>query len=172
MRLTPHFWLHEFTESQTAGRLAIDNTPSPGELDNLRTLANYLEEVRALADSPIIVTSGFRCAALNEAVGGVPTSFHRKGLAADIYAPNWIASGLFKKVIRGIDAGRLPVPCEVFDEFSRWVHLAVYPVPKPPASRPTCGRYRMGERGRKRYFPLEDFSERWIRESARRASGA
>ena len=36
--------------------------------------------------SPIIVNSGYRSQTVNKAVGGVPTSQHRRGEAADITA--------------------------------------------------------------------------------------
>ena len=46
-----------------------------------------LQEVRDILDSPIVVTSGFRCADHNQAVGGVSNSCHMKGLAADCAFP-------------------------------------------------------------------------------------
>lgn len=47
-------------------------------------LIQALEEVRALVDTPIYITSGFRCEAHNKAVGGARKSYHRHGVAADI----------------------------------------------------------------------------------------
>lgn len=44
-----------------------------------------LEQLRtAIGDKPIIVDSGYRCAAKNKAVGGASNSRHLQGMAADI----------------------------------------------------------------------------------------
>ena len=53
-----------------------------------KTLLEMLDEVRDKFDKPIHITSGFRTPAHNEAVGGVETSSHLKGLAVDIACNN------------------------------------------------------------------------------------
>ena len=45
---------------------------------------SMLDDARRLADTPFVITSGFRCEEHNESVGGKPTSSHKKGVAADI----------------------------------------------------------------------------------------
>lgn len=85
MQLTEHFTLNEFVRSETADRNHIDNTPSQEVVDNLRALCrNVLEPARVAFGSPIYITSGYRCPALNKAVGGKPTSQHLRGEAADL----------------------------------------------------------------------------------------
>ena len=85
MQLSPHFTVEEFTRSATAVRLGIDNTPVEQQVRNLYLLCkNVLEPARELFGKPIIVSSGFRCYELNAAVGGKPTSYHLRGLAADL----------------------------------------------------------------------------------------
>lgn len=51
-----------------------------------------LEDVRAYFDAPVIITSGCRCEAHNEAIGGSPTSQHVRGKAADIKVKGFDAS--------------------------------------------------------------------------------
>ncbi len=85
--MTEHFTLAELVASQTATRKGIDNTPGADALINLGRLAATLELVRALVGGPITVSSGYRCPALNRAVGGAANSAHVSGLAADITAP-------------------------------------------------------------------------------------
>ncbi|WP_417090238.1 D-Ala-D-Ala carboxypeptidase family metallohydrolase [Eubacterium maltosivorans] len=49
-----------------------------------------LEKVEALRTGlgrPVIITSGVRCEARNQEVGGVSWSFHKRGAAADLYCP-------------------------------------------------------------------------------------
>lgn len=85
MQLTEHFTLSEFVRSDTADRNHIDNTPSQEVVDNLRALCrNVLEPASLAFGSPIYITSGYRCPALNKAVGGKPTSQHLRGEAADL----------------------------------------------------------------------------------------
>ena len=85
MQLTEHFTLNEFVRSETADRNHIDNTPSQEVVDNLHALCrNVLEPARVAFGSPIYITSGYRCPALNKAVGGKITSQHLRGEAADL----------------------------------------------------------------------------------------
>ena len=85
MKLTEHFTLSELVRSKTADRNNIDNMPSHAVIENLRALCrNVLEPARVVFGSPIYITSGYRCSALNKAVGGKPTSQHLRGEAADL----------------------------------------------------------------------------------------
>jgi putative chitinase len=85
MKLTEHFALEEFTLSSTALAHGIANTPEPEHLENLKRVAEQMEAVRALFDAVIEITSGYRNPQVNALVGGVPTSAHAQGLAADFH---------------------------------------------------------------------------------------
>lgn len=88
MQLSPHFKLAEFTRSATAQARHIDNTPDEEQIKNLKFLCdNVLEPLREQF-GPIIIGSGFRCPALNTAVGGVKNSHHKTGEACDIHLPS------------------------------------------------------------------------------------
>ena len=88
MQLSPHFKLVEFTRSATAQARHIDNTPDEEQIKNLKFLCdNVLEPLREQF-GPIIIGSGFRCPALNTAVGGVKSSQHKTGEACDIHLPS------------------------------------------------------------------------------------
>ena len=89
MKLSEHFKLSEFTNSSTATARGIDNTPNEQQIANLKRICEeILEPLRAFAGQPIIIGSGFRCPALNKAVGGVKNSQHMTGEAADIHLPD------------------------------------------------------------------------------------
>ena len=89
IQLTDHFSLEEMTNSETAQRLGISNTPTEQNIECLRNLCiNVLEPLRAYMKRPLHVNSGYRCPDLNKAVGGVLTSQHQEGKAADIAANN------------------------------------------------------------------------------------
>ena len=83
--LSPHFKLNEFTKSRTARENGIDNTPPPEAVENLRALCSHtLEPLREALGLPIIITSGYRCKALNERITHhSATSQHMQGEAAD-----------------------------------------------------------------------------------------
>lgn len=76
-----NFTLKEMLTTSTG----LPNFPETWELvNNLVMTANRLQKLRDTVGFPIIVNSGFRTKAVNKAVGGVSTSAHVKGLAADI----------------------------------------------------------------------------------------
>ena len=70
MNLTTHFTLSELLVSGEAARRGIDNTPTPEALAALKRTALGLETVRMrLGGAPILISSGYRCLALNRAIG-------------------------------------------------------------------------------------------------------
>jgi len=84
MELSKSFTLNELTKSQEATRLGIDNTPSEEHIQNLKILCeNILQPIRDFYGMPLSVSSGYRSAALCEAVGSSSKSQHTKGQAAD-----------------------------------------------------------------------------------------
>ena len=85
--LTPHFSLFELTASATARKHGIENTPQPEAADNLRRLCRHtLEPLREALGLPIVITSGYRCKALNDIVSHHSNhSQHLHGQAADFY---------------------------------------------------------------------------------------
>lgn len=86
LMLSEHFSMDELTFSAKAKAMGIVNCPSSCEIDNLRFLCReVLEPARRVLGEPIHITSGYRCLALNSAVGGVSQSYHVRGLAADIH---------------------------------------------------------------------------------------
>ncbi|EHR71651.1 hypothetical protein BurJ1DRAFT_2828 [Burkholderiales bacterium JOSHI_001] len=121
-KLSEHFTLEEFTASQTAARKGIDNTPDAAALRNLSRLAATLEVVRAaLGHKPIVVSSGYRCPALNTAIGGAKGSFHTKGLAVDFTVKDF---GTVLATARAI--ARLDIPRDqIIYEYGRWIHLGL-----------------------------------------------
>ena len=79
------FSIEELTQSATADRLGIDNTPSDNIKKNLTLfIEKVLDPIREDWGGPIIVSSGYRCPELNKAVGGVNTSGHMYGYCADL----------------------------------------------------------------------------------------
>ena len=98
--LSEHFTLEEMIASDTAKAKKISNKPTTLHKKNLKHTCQYLlEKVRALLNEKykeykgkkvkqvsLKITSGYRSAVLNAAVGGATTSQHCQGCAADCEA--------------------------------------------------------------------------------------
>ena len=85
MQLSKHLALAEVMRSETAKRKGISNMPTPEHIENFKKLAeNVFEPIREHFGVPIHLSSGYRSAALNKAVGGASSSQHCKGEAVDI----------------------------------------------------------------------------------------
>ena len=129
MNLTEHFTLDELTSSETAERNGWDNTPSENELENLRRLASFLEEVKtALGGKPIMVSSGYRGKQVNDSVGSKDTSQNRVGCDVYFRVPQLTQD----HVVRTIIAAGLPYD-QVIREFDRWTHISI---PNTPDAKP------------------------------------
>ena len=82
-----YFSLGEFSHSDTAVSLGIDNTIPWEYIPKIQHLVHcVLDPIREHWGLPIRVTSGYRCPELNAEVGGVEESYHMDGCAADITA--------------------------------------------------------------------------------------
>lgn len=123
MQLSRNFTLAQLTRSDTAQRLGIDNQPPPEHLLNLRRLARCLEDVLACLGAPLVVSSCYRCAALNTAIGGAPGSRHLLGLAVDFTCPGF---GTPLATARAIAGAGIEFD-QLIHEFGRWVHLGLAP---------------------------------------------
>lgn len=124
--LSPHFSLAEMISSETASRLALDNTPNYIARANLAYLcAHVLEPAREELHAPITVTSGYRSPAVNRAVHGVKNSYHLTGSAADLVCQDM--PRLFK-----ILAANPYVDLLLFEHSQRssWLHVQVARVPR------------------------------------------
>jgi len=86
--LTTNFSLEELCHSQAADRSGIDNTPDDTQIANLTALCvNVLQPLRDKLGQSIHIDSGFRNPMVNALVGGVPSSQHLEGKAADTVTP-------------------------------------------------------------------------------------
>ena len=126
MKLTKNFTLEELTATQ---HRTLDNTPNSSEINNLKRLAEMLEEVKTLLDGkPIMINSAFRSKAVNDAVGSKDSSQHRVGCAADIRVPGLTPDQVVKAIIGS------PIAFDqIIREFDSWTHISV---PNNPSGIP------------------------------------
>jgi hypothetical protein len=124
--VTPHFSLAELTHTD---HRSLNNTPNPGELANLKKLAEFLETVKTtLGGKAVMISSAFRSKAVNDAVGSKDTSQHRLGLAADFRVPGMTPDA----VVRAIIAAKLPYD-QLIREFDAWTHISISNQPRRQA---------------------------------------
>lgn len=134
-----YFSIKELTSSQTAQRLGIDNTPPDFIRRNLAMLVDSLLDpfreawethciLSSSGDARIRVTSGYRCKALNSAVGGVMNSAHMYGYAADLVPYNGCIDDFEKFCIKWLKENDISFDQCIEERTSRtrWLHLAVY----------------------------------------------
>lgn len=126
MGLTPHFSMDELTLSQTAIRKGLNNEPSFTAAHYLIELCQViLEPAWALFGDahPIMVSSGYRSPEVNHDVGGVPSSAHVEGRAADITVKGF---GLVE-VFDALAASQLPfLPFDqLIYELGGWIHVSI-----------------------------------------------
>jgi len=126
MNLTEHFTLEELTHTD---HREFDNTPNDAELENLKRLAEFLEEVKsALGGRPVMVNSAFRSKQVNDAVGSSDKSQHRLATAVDFRVPQLTPDEVVKTII----ASGLAYD-QIIREFDRWTHVSI---PNTPSAEP------------------------------------
>ena len=146
IKLSEHLTLAELCKT----RSGIKNVPNEAQVENLRRVCRWLEELRLRynlnkkekiknkdEEEPIIINSGFRSAEVNKAVGGSPTSNHLTGCAVDIRVCGMEQLLRYAVILLDIsDESK-----EDFDElliekkgFKMWLHFAV----KPKDNRRHC----------------------------------
>jgi zinc D-Ala-D-Ala carboxypeptidase len=124
MKLTEHFTLDSMLRSQAATRMDIREQflPSQTVINNLKALCeNILQPLRTAIGKPVHVTSGYRCKALNQLIGGTikPPSQHILGQAADIQVEGMTNL----EIISAIKKLELPID-QCIEEFGQWVHIS------------------------------------------------
>ncbi len=86
MKLSRNFTLEEMMAT-SHGKL--QDMPTGEVILNLTFLcARVLQPLRDAIGRPVYINSGYRSKSLNARVGGVPNSYHLRGLAADIHVDN------------------------------------------------------------------------------------
>ena len=129
--LSKHFSLGEFCNPNKYP----DNVPAMQAVANMTYGCHQLLEPARLIVGPIIISSGFRCEAVNRQVGGVRNSQHLIGQAADIHPK---------------DPAQFPVLVDFFRNWeytdqlltaSNWLHISWSPF-SPPRHFIRIGYYK------------------------------
>ena len=124
--MSKYFSLKELIASTEAYKQKIDNTPGEEEKAHLEELMEFMDGIRSAWGSAIIVTSGYRCPELNEAIGGAKKSAHQTGYAVDCVPANNKKKEFFefcKEYLKDLDFDEM-----LFEKNSKgaiWCHIAL-----------------------------------------------
>lgn len=84
-KISKNITYNEAVHSNTAKRKGIENIPNENQIANMMTIAEMIfQPLRSYVGGPIKITSFFRSAELNRAIGGSKSSQHCKGQAMDL----------------------------------------------------------------------------------------
>lgn len=121
-----NFELREFIESDTAKKRRIDNTPTFLVVAHLQEVCEvFLQPLRNAWGKPITISSGYRCPALNRAIGGVNNSAHLDGYGVDCVSEDFDKFCQFAKDFvqkAGIRFDQLIIEKS---GSSRWLHFSL-----------------------------------------------
>lgn len=118
--ISKNFSYAEFERSETARNAGITNVITEFRVrDAIRELTlTVLQPLRDASGAQIVISSGYRCPELNELVGGVPTSQHKKGEAADIMSRLLTPLELARLIVR------LELPFDQLILYPTFVHVS------------------------------------------------
>jgi uncharacterized protein YcbK (DUF882 family) len=119
--VSKHITLDEATNSNTAIRNGINNSPDSVTFERMKLVANKcFEPLREWYGKPIRINSFYRSQLLNTKVGGSATSQHCKGEAIDISAGNKVENKkLFDWICANLDFD------QCINEYDfQWIHVS------------------------------------------------
>ena len=120
MKISENFNLSEFTKSDTAKRLGINNEIMSERIrNNIKQLVfNVLQPLRDYVEKSVTISSGYRCPKLNAEVGGVASSQHCKGEGADIKIDGLTSYEIASAIIK------LNLPYDQLILYPNFVHVS------------------------------------------------
>jgi zinc D-Ala-D-Ala carboxypeptidase len=120
--LSPNFQLSEFTDNKHG----IANVPEEKHIKALILWCmNIGEPLREHFKKPVVITSGFRCEALNRAVGGATSSQHTKGEAADFHIPGVPNAEIWGYIKKNLNFDQvIAEQLKLEDDAAGWIHCS------------------------------------------------
>lgn len=98
-KLSPHFTFSELVVTDYKDLQEKNKDKALEYRPQIQKLADFAEQIRAILDCPMIITSGYRCEELNNYIGGSPTSKHIYCEAIDFIPKSMDAYQAFARII-------------------------------------------------------------------------
>lgn len=124
--ISKSFSYSEFEKTDVPGMQVKNTITSVAVRDSIKELVDtVIQPLRDAWDKPLAINSGYRCPEVNKAVGGVPTSGHSKGEAADVCPFGRNGHGDIEVVRQlAITARDLGLPFDQMILYPSFVHLS------------------------------------------------
>lgn len=123
MQLTPHFTIEEFCVTTNQQYKEKNLELGKNRLGKMYMLAGFAERVREIVGAPMIITSAFRCSALNDAVGGAHNSQHTKCEAIDFVCKGLSTQQIACKIVASdLKYGQLIIE---HSKSKAWIHISI-----------------------------------------------
>lgn len=129
--LTEHFSLYELTATNRSEFQEKNRDISVFQISKLTALAKLLEHVRFVLATPLIIHSGYRCKALNDAIGSTDKSQHIACEAADFVPKEQDLGTSFRTLWRDIKDNGANVGQLIYETQDRgfgptsWIHVSL-----------------------------------------------
>lgn len=120
MKITPHFTFEELTATNHKELLEKNRAVAQQNATAMWHLALFAEQIRAILDVPIKITSGYRCDELNAAVNGSKTSQHALFQALDIVPMGMDIEDAYEELV---DSDMLYG--QLILEKGTWIHISI-----------------------------------------------
>lgn len=140
-KISRYFDWAEVIKSEAAERFRLDNSVPAELISEVKKTAMRMDSVREVLGNPVLVSSWYRCPAVNRNVGGSKFSQHLKGQAVDFTCPSFgtpyevcLELEKFKEEL-GID--------QLIYEIS-WVHISFSDRPRGEVLTYRKGNYMKG----------------------------
>lgn len=138
--MSEHFTEADLIHSDRAVALGIDNTPTIDIREQLEFTMAGLERVRAHLGFDLKINSGYRCPALNKAVGGSEKSQHMKGEAVDFTCPQFTVL----ETCNFLSRWRFSLGIDQLIFENTWVHVSFTLSPRHEVLTYRNGKYLQG----------------------------
>lgn len=124
--ISKDFSYAEFEKTDVPGMQVKNTITSVGVRDSIKELVDtVIQPLRDTWGSPLAINSGYRCSEVNQAVGGVPTSQHVFGEAADVCPFGRNGSGNIDTIRQlAQKASELKLPFDQMILYPTFVHLS------------------------------------------------
>lgn len=144
-KLTEHFTLFQLTHTDHAIYKEMNRQIDDLQICKLQEVARLLENAWTILETPLVVSSGYRCPALNQAVGSTLRSQHLLCEAVDSVPKGLTVEEAFRKLRQAAKDRKILFGQMIYEKASRgysgdimeWIHLSL-PAPYRPPER--CGQ--------------------------------
>lgn len=125
--LTDNFSLWELTKTSNNKFQDENRAVTPEQIKKLTEVARLLEHVRFVLQTPLIVTSAYRCPGLNSSLGSTDKSQHLKCEAADIIPVGQEINVAFRSIWRDLKDNSTNIGQLIHetDNGKNWIHISL-----------------------------------------------